>query len=137
MKYYAVIDTNVLVSAQLKPSSIPGLILKEALVGEIIPLLHRDILTEYSNVLRRKKFHFDENVIETFMEQFSKRGIFVDAAEISDYVRDPKDVIFYQVVMEGRKKQERTYLVTGNICDFPSRVYVVTPKEMLEIISKK
>lgn len=135
MKYYAVIDTNVLVSAQLKPLSIPGQILKEALVGNIIPLLHKDIVSEYDNVLRRKKFSFSTNAVDMLIEQLSKRGIFIDAANITDFVSDPKDTIFYQVVMEGHEKFDNAYLVTGNISDFPPRVYVVTPKEMLEIIT--
>ena len=42
MKYYVVLDTNVVVSALLNLSSIPGLILQEALAGRVIPLLHED-----------------------------------------------------------------------------------------------
>ena len=45
MKYYAVIDTNVLVSALLKEDSAPWQILREALDGCIILLLNQDILT--------------------------------------------------------------------------------------------
>ena len=47
MKYYVVIDTNVLVSALMKPESIPGVILEEALSGRIMPLLNSEILDEY------------------------------------------------------------------------------------------
>ena len=42
MKYYVVLDTNVVVSALLNLSSIPGLILQEALAGRVIPLLHEN-----------------------------------------------------------------------------------------------
>ena len=52
MKYYAILDTNVLVSAMLKADSIPGMIIAEAMYGDIIPVLNDDILTEYENVLR-------------------------------------------------------------------------------------
>lgn len=55
MKYYAVIDTNVLVSAVLKEGSAPWQVVKEALDGCITPLLNGDILSEYSEVLLRKK----------------------------------------------------------------------------------
>ena len=34
MNYYAVIDTNVIVSGLLKDTSVPGRILEHALVGE-------------------------------------------------------------------------------------------------------
>ena len=43
-------------------------------------------------------------------------------------------MLFYEVVMEGRKEYEDAYLVTGNIKHFPARSFVVTPKEMLDII---
>lgn len=135
MKYYAVIDTNVVVSAQLREASIPGRVLKEALEGRIIPLLHPDILSEYEEVLCRKKFKFDHDAVEVLIERLKTRGIPLEAAEIDDDVSDPKDVIFYQIVMEGRQKYKEAYLVTGNIADFPAKVFVVTPREMLEIIA--
>ena len=40
MKYYAVIDTNVLVSAMLKWDSVPGNVLELAFSGVIVPLLN-------------------------------------------------------------------------------------------------
>ena len=39
----------------------------------------------------------------------------------------------YEVVMEERKNED-AYLVTGNIKHFPIRPYIVTPREMLDII---
>ena len=39
MKIFSVIDTNVLVSALLKYDSIPGVIVKSAVTGKIIPVL--------------------------------------------------------------------------------------------------
>ncbi len=52
MKYYAVLDTNVLVSAMLKAGSVPGLVTTEALIGDIIPVLNDEIIAEYEEVLR-------------------------------------------------------------------------------------
>ncbi len=46
---------------------------------------------------------------------------------------DPKDRVFYEVVMEKRKTDE-AYLVTGNIRHFPVKPFVVTPREMIDII---
>ncbi len=43
MKYYVAIDTNVLVSAMLKASSIPGCVITHALIGDIIPLLNEQV----------------------------------------------------------------------------------------------
>ena len=44
MRYYAIIDTNVLVSAMLKTASVPGQVMSEALNGDIIPVLN-DVLS--------------------------------------------------------------------------------------------
>ena len=52
MKLYAVIDTNVLVSALLRWDSVPGAIMEHALVGNIIPVLSDEIIAEYNEVLR-------------------------------------------------------------------------------------
>ena len=57
MKIYTVIDTNVIVSAMLKHSSIPGLVLESALSGIIIPVLNKEFVSEYRTVLMRDKFH--------------------------------------------------------------------------------
>ncbi|SEA09798.1 PIN domain-containing protein [Lachnospiraceae bacterium NK3A20] len=47
MKYYAVIDTNVLVSATLKWKSVPGSIMDLAFNEVIVPLVNEKILREY------------------------------------------------------------------------------------------
>lgn len=135
MKYYVVLDTNVVVSALLGRASVPGAILEEALTGRIIPLLHEDILEEYNDVLHRPKFKFDGHDIEVALAGLIKRGIFIDAAPVEDYIPDPDDAVFYQVVMEARKAED-AYLVTGNLKHFPVKTFVVTPKEMLDIINE-
>ena len=56
MRYYAVIDTNVLVSAMLKWQSVPGSIIEFAINGVIVPVLNREIVDEYRTVLLRPKF---------------------------------------------------------------------------------
>ena len=67
MNYYAVIDTNVVVSALLRLDSNPGKITIESLTGRIIPLLNEEILSEYREVLNRPKFNFSEDVIHKEM----------------------------------------------------------------------
>lgn len=135
MKYYAVLDTNVVVSALFNFSSVPGMILQEALAGRVIPLLHEDILDEYKEVLQRPKFKFDRRNVEITLTGFIKRGIFLDAAAVEDSIPDLDDAIFYEVVMEARENTD-AYLVTGNIKHFPVKPYVVTPKEMLDILNE-
>ena len=61
MKCYAVIDTNVLVSALLRWDSVPGQVVQQTYAHEIIPVFNDSILQEYEEVLSRKKFHFPKH----------------------------------------------------------------------------
>ena len=74
MKYYAVIDTNVLVSAMLKHHSVPGSIIDLAFDGPIIPVLNDAIEKEYREVLSRPKFHLPSDLIEDILSSFHLRG---------------------------------------------------------------
>lgn len=136
MRYFATIDTNVLVSALLNAESIPGKVVQEALAGNIIPLYNDEILREYNEVLRRIKFRFKREIIELTVDAIIKRGFAVDAGPIEDVLPDPKDVVFYAVTLE-QKKQDDAYLITGNIKHFPKVNFVVTPREMLDIIENE
>ena len=134
MRYYVTIDTNVLVLALFNAESVPGQVIGEALEGSIIPLYNDEILEEYNEVLRRRKFKFNRDIIELTIDTIIKRGIAVDAGPVEDVLPDPKDVVFYAVTME-KKKEEDAFLVTGNTKHFPKVSFVVTPKEMLDIIN--
>lgn len=133
MKYYAVIDTNVLVSALLKWDSVPGKILEHTLVGDIIPVLHSDIISEYQEVLKREKFGFDAADVEILLDGLNLRGLFFDAAEITEHIQDRDDAIFYAVTMDAKENGD-AYLITGNKKHFPIRPFVVTPREMLDLL---
>ena len=133
MRFFAVIDTNVLVSAAMKPESVPGKVLELVLDGLIIPIFNKAIMKEYRNVLLRPKFAFSEQIVTDILNEMSDRGICVDAERLTVDLPDPKDIVFYEVVMEERKEED-TYLVTGNIRHFPKKPFIVTPREMIDII---
>lgn len=133
MKYYAVIDTNVLVSAMLKWKSVPGSIVELSFQGPIIPLVNDAILKEYRGVLSRPKFHLTEDIVADIITSIAEKAVRVDAEHIDIDLPDPKDRFFYEVVMEERKDED-AYLVTGNIKHFPVKPFIVTPREMLNII---
>ena len=133
MTYYAVIDTNVIVSSMLKGTSIPGIIVSKALDGPIIPLLNDEILEEYREVLSRNKFGLDENAVNDLIDSLKKRAIYLDRTESEEVFDDPDDVVFYEIVMTARTATE-AYLITGNKKHYPVKSFVVTPREMLDII---
>ena len=133
MNFYAVIDTNVVVSAMLKKNSVPEKIVDHALQGKIIPLLNDEILAEYTDVINRPKFKFSQETIETLLNKIVERGQFIDAKDFEDELPDPKDKIFYCVLMTAREDVD-AYLVTGNLKHFPQKIYIVTPRELLDIV---
>lgn len=47
--------------------------------------------------------------------------------------RQNKNEVFYEVVMAAQDR-EHAYLATGNLKHFPVKSFIVTPREMLEII---
>ncbi len=57
----------------------------------------------------------------------------MEAGPIDVTMPDLDDIVFYAVVME-RRKEDDAYLVTGNQKHFPKEPFIVTPKEMLDII---
>lgn len=133
MKHFAVLDTNVLVSALLGKDSIPAKILDEAANGSIVPVFDDDILAEYEDVLHRRKFPFTEHEVRALINVIKSQGIRVEADPVDVFLPDMDDVVFYAVVMEKRKDSD-AYLVTGSQKHFPKEPFIVTPKEMLDII---
>ena len=136
MKYYAVIDTNVLVSALLKWDSVPGNVLQFTITGVVTPVLNEDILREYREVLLRKKFHFPEIVVDAILDNLAAQAVFINEEKLDVNLPDPKDVVFYEVVMEERKNQD-AFLVTGNLKHFPVERFIVTPRQFLDILLGK
>lgn len=135
MSFYAVIDTNVLVSAFLKSTSIPRIIIDYVFAGDIIPLYNEEIIAEYKTVLNRPKFHFPKESVEIVVNKIKEIGIHFDAISVNENLPDPKDVVFYAVTMNARNENE-AYLVTGNIRHFPEKTFVVTPRQMLDIVEE-
>ena len=134
MEYYAVIDTNVLLSALLSKNEDSATIkvLDAVFEGKIIPLYHQDILAEYNEVLHREKFHLQEKVIWTILEAIRQYGVEVFPKPTGAILIDMDDLVFYEVAME--KRDDDAYLVTGNQKHYPFKDFIVTPAEMIKII---
>ena len=132
MKVYAVIDTNVLVSALFAKhrDSAPVQILERLFDREIIPMYNDKILAEYNEVLRRPKFPFPEDAVVWAVNAIIEAGIDSERVQVEETTTDPKDVVFLEVAMS----REDSFLVTGNTKHFPIIPRVVTPNEFLDIL---
>ena len=75
---YAVIDTNVLVSALLSSHSDAATVqlIGRLIAGEIIPVYSDEIMHEYQEVLGRKKFKFDLDMIKYILSAIKKSMVF-------------------------------------------------------------
>lgn len=137
MQVFAVIDTNVIVSALItkNPQSPPYIVLREVLDGRIIPLYHPDIIEEYIEILSRNKFHLDPKTIQTVINSIAANGVKVDPKPTGESFIDVDDLIFYEVAME--KRDDNAYIVTGNQKYYPVRDFIVTPSEMLDILNNE
>ena len=133
MNFYAVIDTNVVVSAMLKRDSVPAKIIDLLLAGIIIPVFNEEILSEYGEVLLRPEFGFAPDDVKKFLDFIRKNGIFLEKILSDEKFNDPDDAVFYEIALSAIKSRE-AYLVTGNIRHFPQKEFVVTPRDMLNIV---
>ena len=131
---YAVIDTNVIVSAYITKnlSASTSKVWAAVLQGKIIPVYSDEIIDEYTEVLHRKKFDIPEHLIKWAIDRILMNGIDGERVPSSEHFLDPKDVVFYEVTMS----KEDAYLVTGNKKHFPEKPIVVTPAEMVEILKE-
>lgn len=135
---YVVIDTNILVSALLSSHEDAATVqvLKAVFSGDIIPVYNDEILVEYKAVLRRKKFNFSKPFVVSLIETIVKFGVSITPAAASEIITDMKDLPFYEVVMEMRN-EKNAYLVTGNIKHFPERPYIVTARQLMDLLKEK
>ena len=132
-EFFAVIDTNVIVSALIFKNidSNPGKVFRAIVQERIVPLYNDEILAEYRCVLSRPKFHLAPALIETVLKAIIVDGLNLDGVPaIGIDFPDPKDIVFYEIAIS----KENAYLVTGNIKHFPVRSFIVTPAEMVEML---
>lgn len=132
---YAVIDTNVLVSALWTKNDSAATYKVAQLLqkGAFTPLYNEDILTEYEDVMNRPKFRFPKDSISTIIAYIRQYGINSERIPFEMDMPDESDRVFYEVALS----KDDAYLVTGNQKHFPVSPIVVTPAEMLELLSRE
>ena len=134
MPCYAVIDTNVIVSAVLtknyKAATVQ--VVTAIFTGKIIPLYNTEILAEYDEVLHRDKFHLKDETIRKLITAIQRIGLEVQPLSTGKILPDMDDLIFYETASAMRN----TYLITGNIKHFPDVEFAVSPAEMMRIVEQ-
>lgn len=73
----------------------------------------------------------DTNVLVSYIEQ---NGINVKPTPTYEMLIDIKDLPFYEAVMATRNE---SVLVTGNLKHFPERDYIITPRQLIDILENQ
>ena len=131
---YAVIDTNIFVSALITHNSDAATvkILNYLASKCIIPLYNEEIIAEYDEVLHRKKFKLPEEQISALIEFVKQNGINSERFPYNDDMPDEDDRVFYEVALS----EEDSFLVTGNLKHFPKVPKIVMAAQIIEILEQ-
>lgn len=126
---YAVIDTNVWVSALLthNVNSPTERVFQLVFNGEITALFNEEILAEYEEVLTRKKFKFPKEDVLELLDYIKKKGIHENRTPFNEALPDEDDRVFLEISLS----REDSFLVTGNLKHYPKLPEVLTPAEFI------
>lgn len=125
MRY--VIDTNVVVSGLLRPSSKPGRILDLMLEGDLPFVSSTELIEEYREVLLRPKFGFEATLVDALVDELESLSIAVvpqPQAEVRS--QDPDDQFVTDLAQAAGAA-----IVTGNARHFTAYEHVLSPAEAL------
>ena len=129
---YAVIDTNVFVSAFITHnlSSATSKVVEAVFRGLICPLYNEEIMVEYEEVLSRPHFRIGSEQLDALLMYIRKHGVATERTRFEELFVDEDDRVFYEVALtEGD-----SFLVTGNLKHYPVDPRVVTPAQMVAIL---
>ena len=129
-----VFDTNLIVSAALKPNSLPRTALQMALMKPSRLYVSTDILFEYEEVLRRPELFVAKGVRHQLLQLIRNEGHIVKPTGSLHVCADPDDDVFLECADASRAD----YLVTGNVRHFPKywkSTKVVTAREFLDLVA--
>jgi|ERR1700674_3040715 putative PIN family toxin of toxin-antitoxin system len=127
-----VIDTNVLISAALKPAGLQRTVLLLAITKPARLYVSRPIFAEYSDVLGRPELQIRKSLRQQLLQLIKNHSYPVVPTRRLKVTSDPDDNIFLECADAGRVD----YLVTGNQKHFPrfwKKTKVITPREFISL----
>jgi uncharacterized protein len=132
-----VLDTNVLVAGLLSPFGPCGDIMRMVSSRNLTLYVDARVLSEYHEVLKRPKFHFDPDKVASVLDYIEHNSWVVSSVPLSTPLPDPDDEPFLEIAISGNTD----YLVTGNAIHFPPQlcqgVTVVSPTDFLKRAMKQ
>lgn len=111
-----VLDTNVLISACLKPGGLEAGMVGMALDGRVEACVTAEVWAEYEDVLLREKFRAMRGAAEGMLAALASRVVRVEAAGTVSAADDEDDNRFLECAAAAGAR----YLVTGNLRHYPA-----------------
>lgn len=127
-----VLDTNILVSAALKPESLQRTTLLLALTKPARLYVSQPILDEYAEVLARRELRIRKGLRLQLLQLVRNRSHLVAPTRALHVTRDADDNIFLECADTARAD----YLITGNQRHFPAfwkQTKVITSREFVTL----
>ena len=125
-----VIDTNILISAAIKPAGLQRTVLLLAITRPARLYVSRPILEEYSKVLGRPELRIRKGLRQQLLQLIKNHSYTVVPTRRLDVTSDPDDNMFLECADAARAD----YLVTGNQRHFPrfwKKTKIITTREFI------
>ncbi len=129
-----VIDTNIIISAALKPDGLQRTVLLLAITKPARLYVSDAILDEYRDALARPELKIRRGLRQQLLQLIKSRSHLVRTVSPLEVSIDPGDDKFLECADAARAD----YLVTGNARHFPrfwKRTKVITPRDFITIVS--
>lgn len=129
-----VVDTNIVVSAALRPGGLQRTVLLLAITRPARLYVSPAIFAEYEDVLSRPELQIRKGLRQQLLKLIAKRSHSVNPPRQLQLTRDPDDNMFLECADAARAD----YLVTGNARHFPrfwKRTKVITSREFLSLVA--
>lgn len=129
-----VLDTNIVVSALLKPQGLEDQVLRLALSGRLKLYLSPAVLAEYARVLPKPKLKLTASEIVRVLTELKNAGTMVNPAfTVFESSHEPDNRF-----LECAEAAQADFLITGNKRHFPNRwktTRIVSSRELFQLWS--
>ena len=129
-----VIDTNVVVSAALKPEGLQRTVVLLAMTKPARWYVSDPIVSEYTMVLARPELKIRRSMRQQLLQLIKNHTRVVTPSRVAQVTSDPDDNIFVECADAARAD----YLVTGNQRHFPKfwkNTKIISSSEFLSVIA--
>jgi len=129
-----VLDTNIVVSAALKPEGLQRTVFLLVLTKPARLYVSAPILAEYKTVLSRPELRIRKGLRHSFLQLIASRAYVVSPVRRLAVTSDPED----NILLECADFARADYLVTGNQRHFPrfwKQTKIITSREFLELMA--